>query len=229
MKLAPEDLDLKALYAEALAEANQGLIAGKPAEIVEEILRKNPNHKGGLWMAGVAAAEHKDLAKAVEYWERLKRQFPPESEEAKQIGLYIAEAKGLPAPSEDTAPAPAVESAKRIRVKVILAEDLKAKASPEDALFIFARAAEGPPMPLAVVRKQVKDLPVEIELDDSMAMMRGMNLSSFDRIVLGARISKSGKPTPSPGDLQGLSEPVMPENDGSYAVTVNRVVGQNGN
>jgi cytochrome c-type biogenesis protein CcmH len=225
MKLAPDNLDLKGLYAEALAEANQGSTAGRPTEIVEEILKKNPNHKGGLWMAGVAAAERKDVAKAAEYWGKLKAQFPAESEEAQQIGRYIAEVQGLAA-SEAPAPAAKAEPRKRIRVKVALAEDLKAEAAPEDALFVFARAAEGPPMPLAVVKKQVRDLPLEVELDDSMSMMPGMSLSSFERVVVGARISKSGKPTPSPGDLQGLTEPVAPQNGASYAVTVDRVVGE---
>jgi cytochrome c-type biogenesis protein CcmH len=228
LKLAPDNLDIEAMYAEALAGANQGVLAGKPTAIVEEILRKDPNHKGGLWMAGVAAAERKDAAKAVEYWERLKAQLPPGSEEARQIGRYIAEVQGLSTAAE--APAPATDQApgKRIRVKVSLADGLKEKAAPDDALFIFARAAEGPPMPLAVVKKQVRDLPVEVELNDAMAMRQGMNLSSFERIVIGARVSRSGKPTPSPGDLQGFGAPVAAENEGSYAVTVDRVVGEGG-
>lgn len=225
MKLAPEDLDIQARYAEALAGANQGRVEGRPTEIVEDILKKNPSHKGALWMAGIAAAERKDAAKAVEYWEKLKAQFPPEGEEAQQLGRYIAEVQGLPAAAE-TAPPAADTPGKRIRVKVALADSLKARAAPDDALFIFARAAEGPPMPLAVVKKRAGDLPAEVVLDDSMGMMQGMNLSSFERVVIGARISKSGKPTPTPGDLQGQTEPLKPENDGSYSVTVDRVAGE---
>jgi cytochrome c-type biogenesis protein CcmH len=225
-KLAPDNLDIQGLYAEALAEANGGSTEGKPTEIVAAILKKDPNHKGGLWMAGVAAAERKDAAKAAEYWGRLKAQLPPESDEARQIGQYIAEVQGMPAAPEAPAPAAKSEPAKRIRVKVELADGLKGQAAPEDALFIFARAAEGPPMPLAVAKKQVKDLPVEVELTDTMVMMPGMSLSSFERVVVGARVSKSGKPTPSPGDLQGMTEPVAPKGGESYAVTVDKVVGE---
>jgi cytochrome c-type biogenesis protein CcmH len=225
-KLAPDNLDIQGLYAEALAEANGGSTEGKPTEIVAAILKKDPNHKGGLWMAGVAAAERKDAAKAAEYWGRLKAQLPPESDEARQIGQYIAEVQGMPAAPEAPAPAAKSEPAKRIRVKVDLADGLKGQAAPEDALFIFARAAEGPPMPLAVAKKQVKDLPVEVELTDTMVMMPGMSLSSFERVVVGARVSKSGKPTPSPGDLQGMTEPVAPKGGESYAVTVDKVVGE---
>lgn len=224
LKLMPESLDLKGLYAQALAEANHGRVAGRPAELTEEILAKNPNHKAGLWMAGVAAAETKDTARAVGYWKRLQSQFPTDSEEARQIGRFIDEVQGVAAAPEAT---PATgEPGKHIRVKVVLADGLRGKAAPEDTLFIFARAAEGPPMPLAVVRKKAGDLPVEVELDDAMAMVPGRNLSAFERIVVGARVSKSGQPTPSPGDVQGLSEPLVAENGGSYAVTLDRVVGE---
>jgi cytochrome c-type biogenesis protein CcmH len=226
LKLAPEDLDVKALYAQALAETHQGSMAGKPTEIVDEILKKNPDHQTALWMAGIAAAERKDAAKTVEYWERLKKQFGPGSEEAKQIEGYIAQVQGLPAQTTPSEPAAAKGAGKQIRVTVTLAENLKSRVAPDDALFVFARAAEGPPMPLAVVRKQAKDLPVKVVLDDSMSMMQGMTLSTADRIVIGARISKSGQPKAEAGDLQGLSEAVAPEDNGSYKIVVDRIVGE---
>lgn len=226
LKLAPEDLDVKALYAQALAETHQGSMAGKPTEIVDEILKKNPDHQTALWMAGIAAAERKDAAKTVEYWERLKKQFGPGSEEAKQIEGYIAQVQGLPAQTTPSEPAAAKGAGKQIRVTVTLAENLKSRVAPDDALFVFARAAEGPPMPLAVVRKQAKDLPVKVVLDDSMSMMQGMTLSTADRIVIGARISKSGQPKAEAGDLQGLTEAVAPEDNGSYKIVVDRIVGE---
>ncbi len=223
LTLAPEDLDIKAFYAQALAETHQGSMAGKPTEIVDEILKKNPDHQTALWMAGIAAGERKDAARAVEYWEKLKNQFAPDSEEAKQIAGYIARVQGIPAPTEPQAPA--TGAGKHIRVTVTLAENLKARVSPDDALFVFARAAEGPPMPLAVVRKKAKDLPVEVVLDDSMSMVQGMTLSTADRVVIGARISKSGQPKAEDGDLQGLSEALAPEDSGSYRIVVDRVIG----
>jgi cytochrome c-type biogenesis protein CcmH len=235
LKLAPEDLDVKARYAEALADAGPEGMAGKPMEIVQEILQKSPNHQGALWLAGVAAAERKDGAKAAEYWRRLQAQFAPDSQEAQQLDRYIAQAQGKPMPAGPMQaaakqaagePAKAAGGGMSIRVKVALSDSLKAKAAPDDALFIYARAAEGPPMPLAVAKKRVSDLPLDVVLDDSMSMMPGMNLSSFPKIVIGARISKSGRPTTSPGDLQGQVGPLAPEKGHGYAVTVDSVAGE---
>ena len=91
---------------------------------------------------------------------------------------------------------------------VRLSPKLQALVEPDDMVFIFARPAEGSRMPLAIVRKQVKDLPVAFTLDDSTSMSPAARLSGAQRVIVGARISKSGQAMPQPGDLQGLSEPV---------------------
>jgi cytochrome c-type biogenesis protein CcmH len=90
-------------------------------------------------------------------------------------------------------------------------------------VFIFARAAQGPRMPLAVMRKRVRDLPSAFTLDDSMAMTSAMKLSGQQQVVVGARVSKSGTPTPQPGDLEGFSAPVKPGAAG-IAVLINSEV-----
>lgn len=108
-----------------------------------------------------------------------------------------------------------------VRGTVSLSAALKAQAKPEDTVFVFARNAEGGPgggrMPLAILRLQVKDLPAPFTLDDSLAMGPGMGLSSAQKVVVGARISRSGQAMPQPGDLEGLSAPVPV---GSQGVTV---------
>jgi cytochrome c-type biogenesis protein CcmH len=91
---------------------------------------------------------------------------------------------------------------------VSLSPQLKDKVSPEDTVFVFARAAEGPPMPLAVARVRVRDLPYRFALDDSMAMSPALKLSAFPKVVVTARVSKSGGASAQPGDLQGASGPV---------------------
>jgi cytochrome c-type biogenesis protein CcmH len=97
---------------------------------------------------------------------------------------------------------------------VSLAPAVKAQVSPEDTVFIFARAAQGPRAPLAVLRKQVKDLPVDFRLDDSLAMSPASRLSGAAQVVIGARVSKSGNATPQPGDHEVLSAPMAPHASG---------------
>jgi cytochrome c-type biogenesis protein CcmH len=110
-----------------------------------------------------------------------------------------------------TPPAQTASSGKeRITGKVTLSDSLKGKYSPDDTVFILARAAEGPKMPLAIVRKQVRDLPFTFELDDSMAMQPQMKLSAFDKVVVVARISKSDTAIPEAGDAQGFSQTMSP-------------------
>ena len=226
MKMAPDNLDLQCFYAEALAEANQGSMLGEPLERVQGILQKNPRHKTALWLAGIAETQRGDMAAAVRHWRLLQAQLAPGSPEAQEIGNFIDKAQaeaGTVSPAAGEPPQPAT-GGKRIQVRVELADNLKGQASPEDTVFIFARAAEGPPMPLAVARKQVKDLPLEVTLDDSMSMVAGMNLSAFERLVIGARVSKSGRPVPSPGDLEGLTDPVTPGPEARYDIRIGRVV-----
>jgi cytochrome c-type biogenesis protein CcmH len=91
---------------------------------------------------------------------------------------------------------------------VTLAPELSDKAAPDDTLFIYARAAQGPPMPLAIQKLQVKDLPAKFSLDDSMSMAPGMSISRFPEVVVVARISKSGQAAPRTGDLEGAVGPV---------------------
>ncbi len=107
--------------------------------------------------------------------------------------------------------------------KVNLATGLAAKASPGDTVFVFARAAQGPRVPLALLRRQVKDLPFEFSLDDSMAMVPDFTLSKYSPVIVGARISHSGDAIAAAGDLQGFSKPVT-TGAAAVNVTIDQVV-----
>ena len=111
------------------------------------------------------------------------------------------------APPQEMAAAAGKE---RITGRVTLDAKLAGKYSPDDTLFVLARAAEGPKMPLAIVRMRVADLPLDFELDDSMAMAPQMTLSAFDQVVIVGRISKSGTAMPQAGDAEGFSITVKP-------------------
>jgi cytochrome c-type biogenesis protein CcmH len=211
IQLVPNDPDLLADYADALAVTSGGNLSGKPLELAKRALAADPTHWKALALVGTEAFNRKDYETAIAYWEKLKVTAPPGSPIAQSIDSSIAEARELGG-IKGTAKPPAVVAAAptggRVAGKVDLSPALKAKVAPTDTVFVFARAAEGPRMPLAIVRKQVRDLPIEFALDDSMAMAPNMRLSSFAEVVVGARISRSGNAAPQSGDLEGLSKPV---------------------
>ncbi len=235
-RLRPQDADLLADYADVLGFAQGKRLLGKPEELIAKALQIDPRNFKALALAGSAAFEREDYKSAAAYWQRLLRLVPPNSEDAKTVLANVNEARSrageqpLAATAADTASgaaaatdaaAPAAQAP--LTGTVTLAPGLAAKAAPDDTVFIFARAASGPPMPLAVLRKRVRDLPVSFSLDDSMAMAPGLSLSRFPQVVVGARISKSGSATPGPGDLQGLSKPVA--NDAEHvSVVIDSVV-----
>lgn len=235
VKLVPDDANVLADYADALAMARGRRIAGEPLALVNKALALDPNQWKALAMAGTEAFDRKDYKAAVDYWERLRGAVPADSEIAKSIGNSIAEARELgglnaaPVASADKPAAarpatPAAQSAvASVAGSVDLAPALKARAKPDDVVYIFARAAQGPRMPLAIVKVQVKDLPASFVLDDAMAMSPNFRLSAFPEVVVGARVSKSGTANPSSGDLEGLSKPVKVGARG-VSVTIDNVV-----
>ena len=136
--------------------------------------------------------------------------------EGKDINANIAEARArAEAAGQKPPPQPQLAQQKQgaqkqagLRGTVRISPKLKDQVKPDETVFIFARAEKGPPMPLAVLRAKVRELPLAFSLDDSMAMAPELKLSSFDRVVVTARVSKAGGATPQPGDLQGASTPV---------------------
>jgi cytochrome c-type biogenesis protein CcmH len=199
---APRDAQLLADFADALAMARGQSLQGEPEQLVLRALEIEPRNLKALALAGTAAFERKDFKTAADYWQRMLPLVPAESEDARAIRENVAEANRL---AGNLAAAP---QATGLRGTVRISPQLKGKFDPEDTVFIYARAAEGPPMPLAVLRRRARELPAEFALDDSMAMAPGMTISAHPRVVVTARVSKSGGATPQPGDLQGASAPV---------------------
>lgn len=219
--LVGDEPNVLVAYADALAMASDGRIAGKPQAMIEKALTLEPHNKVALWLAGMGRAETGEHTAAIAYWQRLLPliQNDPQSTADVQALITRSQAQGGVAETPSAAPAiaaaPAAESATdasmsaaRLQVQVALDAALQDKVDPDDTLFIFARAMQGPPMPLAVARKRAGDLPLTVTLDDSMAMLPAMKLSNFDEVLVGARISKSGNAIPQSGDYSGEVAPV---------------------
>ena len=220
--------------AEALMQGQDFL--GIPGERLETALRLDPEYPRALWLGAFAAMQRGETALAVRRWQSLLDNQPSDSEAANILRDLIANADtgadtGADVAAGDytgdtaaTGDRMAADAGPGLTVNVVLADRLAAGLDGSETLFVFARAAQGPPMPLAVARGRVRDLPLTVILDDSMAMAPGMKLSNFDRVVVGARISMSGTPTASSGDLQGFSGPVSAAGDSAVNVSITEKV-----
>jgi cytochrome c-type biogenesis protein CcmH len=233
-KLNPNNADMLADYADALAIHQGRKLEGKPETMIQKALKVDPNHVKALMLAGTIAYNRKDFSLAVKDWERARANLPPGSdpEDGEQIAAAIGDAKQRMggAPMMAAANAPMAQSAmpaehppvkkagasRAITGKVVLGPGMAGKALP-DTLFVFAKDVAGPPMPVSIVRASKKDLPFTFRLDDSTSPMPSRKLSDIDTVVIVARLSKSGQAMPGSGDLEGMSQPIKP---GTENITV---------
>lgn len=219
MALDPRNPEAYVDAAETLALMDGGRIGAEAAGLAARALSLDERNEKALALLGTAAFEAGDFKRAIELWQRL-RQFAPEgSDYARAIDGGIAEAKRALSEAGTSGAAAGAS----LSGGVTLGPGMAGKAPPDATVFVFARAVDGPKMPLAVVRRQVRDLPFDFRLDDSMSMVPGMKLSAQARVIVGARVSLSGNPVPSSGDLEGSTEPVAPGAAGLKIVIDRRV------
>jgi cytochrome c-type biogenesis protein CcmH len=202
---SPRDAQLLADFADALAMARGQTLAGEPEKLIARALELDPKNLKALALSGTAAFARRDYASAADTWERMLPLVPADSEDARVIRENVQEARSM-------------VGGKDLKGSVSLSAKLRDQARPDDTVFIFARAAEGPQMPLAVKRVKVSELPAAFDLNDAMAMAPGISLSAHPRVVVVARVSRSGQATAQPGDLQGTSGPVANDAQGVKVV-----------
>jgi cytochrome c-type biogenesis protein CcmH len=217
--LRPDDPNLLTEYAEALGLAAQGDLTGEPSRLLERALQLDPNHRKALALSGSAAFSGNDFTTAIAHWQKLLALSEGDQQLTDALVTAIAEAQariGQPAGVDATQPA-------SVAGEVRLSEQVAQAAAPDDVVFIFARAATGPGMPLAVERVTVSDLPYRFRLDDSMAMTAQRKISDAGALVVGARVSKSGGASRASGDLEGFSGTV-PIGAGDVRVVIDQRV-----
>ena len=215
---APSNPDVWADLADAVGMAQGATLVGEPTQLIQKALALKPDHGKALALAGSAEFEAGRFTQARAQWEKLLATVPADSEAAQGVRASIAQARA----KEGSAAAPEAPAAQAstatLSGEVSLSPALAAKAKPEDTVFIFARAAEGPRVPLAVLKRRVADLPLKFTLDDTLAMQPDLKLSGFAQVVVGVRVSASGSATGQSGDLVGKSEPVSSKAQGVRVV-----------
>jgi cytochrome c-type biogenesis protein CcmH len=203
LKMSADD-DLQLERIEVMAMQRQGQFEGEPWRVIREILQKDPQHFGALLTAGSASYAEGKYADALKYWEQARKPLDVNNPDLPGLENAIATVRdklGMP-----TKPVPSVSSALNVSGQISLSAALKAKVSPNDAVFVYATPANGDRMPLAIMKTTVSQLPLNFMLDDSTAMTPERKLSMAGEVLVKVRVSKSGNAMPQSGDLTGASE-----------------------
>lgn len=191
------DPQLLADYADVLAANANGNFAGKPQQLINKALTLDPNNLLALWLSGTAAFNAQNYKVAVQSWEKLAKQLPPETDEARAIAGSIAEARskgGLPPTS-----APVISN-QGVSGQIGISSDLQSKVKAGDILMVIARKP-GERMPVAVLKTAVTGFPMNFVLNDALAMSSDALISKLPEVSVEVRISKTGMAMPESGDL----------------------------
>jgi len=230
--LAPDDVDVLMQLIDARAMSRDGKIDPESERQLEHALTLAPDDPRGLWMLGMLRQQQGQMNEAVSIWKRLLVLLENEPEAQAAVQTLLDRAGEPSAGSELTAPAASAEpstaqapgSTAAVSIDVSLDPELIKTLAPDTAVFVYAKAMQGPPMPLAVVRKQVSDLPFSVTLTDAMAMMPQLRLSQFEQVIVGARVSLSGDPVAATGDFFSERENVDVLDADAIKLTIDQTV-----
>jgi cytochrome c-type biogenesis protein CcmH len=219
-------------YADVLGSLAGGSLAGEAGTAIDQALALEPANAKALWLKASRAHEQGHFADALTWWHKLRAVLPPDSPDASIIDGNIAEDTRLggltpvaaSVTSRQAASATAAPEGTGVSGTVAIDSRLAARVQPDATLFIYAKAADSPGPPLAVLRTTAKSWPVRFRLDDSMAMVPSRRLSQFDRVVVEARISRSGQATPGSGDLFVTSPAMNPSSGQRLALVINHEI-----
>lgn len=210
----PPVADVLIEYASALVDQNGKRFDETVDGLVARALTAQPDNLNALAMAGAGAMQRGNRELALKHWRRLQELIPQPGEDRDRAARLVALASGqAPTPAQQQpgvkTPSPVREAAAgRVSGVVSVADTVRPRLPASATLFVFARAVEGPAMPVAVLRLNPNAYPVAFSLDDTHSMLEGTKLSSFGDLRLVARISAQGNATRRPGDLEGTLDAV---------------------
>lgn len=232
LSLGGEAAHVYASLADATALSAGGQVTQEASGYIQRALTMQPNNRQALWLAGLAAMQIGDELSAKRHWTRLLPLLDDAPQQQQELTKIIEDtftnqtlestaAKEL---SKDPINNAAATTASGLTIEISLDAAVSQLADANDFVFIFAKAEQGPPAPLAVKRIQVADLPTTITLSDADAMVASMALSKFENVVVSARVSKSGQPIAQTGDLQ--SDAIATKNTATKAIklTISNIV-----
>ncbi len=229
--LSPGRPDIQIAYAEAMALMSPTRrIEGEPLRLIRSALEAEPMNQDGLWLLGMSDYQNGRYAEAVASWEKIREQLPPDSDVLANVTGMIDDANAILAGNPPGAamqsggPVQPVSDGPKLTVNVALAPEKAGMVKPGDTLFVYAKAASGPPMPIAIRKLLASDLPATVVLTDGMGMTPAMNLSQFPQVVVVARVSRTGNAVPQAGDLQAVSPTLVLASTKTVNLSINQAV-----
>lgn len=224
-RLKGDDPSLLFRYADVLAMANSGIFAGKPSELIKKALQLDPKNTMGLWLAGLAAYEEGKVKKAINYWENVLPKLEIGSEEEKNIRKYIEFAKennNILTQNNDSITQEKIEYSLKLNIEL---SPNFTNINKNKTVFIYAKPINSlNNMPIIVLRKTVADLPLLVEMNDSMSMLPSNKLSDYRSVQVSARISNSGNAKSEKGDLIGIVESMSTTSKNITKLIINTIV-----
>lgn len=211
-------------YADTLASLDNGSLGGPAGAAIDQALALDPANAKALWLKASQAHEQRRYGDALTWWQKLKRSLPPDSSDTRIIDGNIAEDTALAKDGGGVRAQPSTPAA-AISGTVSIDARLLGRVTPDATLFIYAKAADSPGPPLAVMRTSASHWPVAFQLDDSMAMIPTRRLSQFDKVVIEARVSKSGQAMPVTGDFYARSPVLQTRPATRLALTIDHEIG----
>ncbi len=232
-ELVGEHAEILSQQAQALYYHHDHQLTAEVQQIIDRALVLNPQDPGTLWLLGIAAYDSGQFNRAIDIWQgvvssdlaNVNREGLMQAIEDAKSQLAQQGAEYIPQPTLSEQKPAVAASAASLKVLVELDSTLKGTIAPETTVFVYAQAVTGAKMPLAAARFQVRDLPVLVTLDDSMAMGPMVKLSSAEQVQVRATVSFSGTPGAQSGDLQGVISPVtVLDNDSLIKILINERV-----
>ena len=215
-------------HANILALLNDGEFDDTAVAMIEQVLALDSNNVGALWFAGLAAQQRENFSDSLRYWQRMRPLVVEDAEALAQLDNMLSVVQAIidreqMGPAAATAPEVAVAGINSIVIELDISAELNADLAPGDSIYVLARGDDGLPMPVAVEYLEADALPLTVELNDEKSMLPNRKLSSFSRVTVLARVSRSGSPLAQSGDF--TSEEVSVESDQqSLSLLIDRVV-----
>ncbi|MCG5499862.1 c-type cytochrome biogenesis protein CcmI [Ectothiorhodospira lacustris] len=226
-----DEPDLNVDYAESLMLATDGRVSRQASRLLDRALELDPDHQNGLWLGAIADFQQENYPRSAQRLDHLLSRLPEGSDAARSVAEALRDVRtmtgGMAGEQTPTADAGTDAGALAIEVEVVLDESLAGRVTGEEFIMVFARPAQGPRMPLAIVRARAESFPLNLRLEDEGGMVEGMSMREFGEVQVVARLSRTGMAQAESGDMEGVSEAVTVSADTpapKVRLTIDRVL-----